>query len=420
VSESSAHENEFRRGFQPRRGRLIPRDSWNPQWIEQLGGHQIDDLWQEPSRIRARNVEGHSSRVHLEQGHRGTRTEVDGHARAVPVVLSRPEHGGQPFGISGAIDGDQGSIEAAGPAAVMLDDVRPQGLRSGQRARITVDIANPPSSQGQSCRHRVQGDGLDHAAHDEHLSVWSLSQKWPNRSVSVGDVIGQGRERRHGHRGGRRQEEMVCGGHGEEVGHGAPETATGLAESEGSADSSAIRGAAAKASVLTRRTGSARHLERHQDSITTAMLSNLLADGHDLCDGFVTESKRPGEEPGGRHGKVEIAPCHRERPHHCASRIGRDGVRLLSPLDATCFDERQLAHEDQSSAALKPGRISRSGLNVAEPSHILCILPTRGRDPKNSPGGPTRKCEGLASDFLSSRLASSRFEQLDGVTGRIL
>jgi len=152
---------------------------------------------------------------------------------------------------------------------------------------------------------------------------------------------------------------MVGGGHGEEVGHGTPETASRLAESEGSSDSSAIRGAAAKSTVLARRTGSARHLERYQDPITTLTVSTLLADGHDLRDSFVTESKRPGEEPGGRHGKVEIAPCHRERPHHCAGRIGRDGVRLLSPLDATCFDERQLPHEAQFSATLKARRTIR-------------------------------------------------------------
>jgi len=103
---------------------------------------------------------------------------------------------------------------------------------------------------------------------------------------------------------------VVRGGHGQEVGNSATETAARLSESEGGSDSSAIGRATAKASVSTGGTGAARHLEGHQDSITRPTLSNLLADGNDLRNGLVTEGKRSGKEPGGSHGEVEIAPRH--------------------------------------------------------------------------------------------------------------
>src|SRR5262245_31772988 len=104
---------------------------------------------------------------------------------------------------------------------------------------------------------------------------------------------------------------MVCGGHGEEVGNGSPETAARLAESESGSDASAIRRAAAKSSVFARGAGATRYLEGHEDSITAPSLANLVAHGHDLGDGFMAEGERPWKEPGGRHGKVEIAPCRR-------------------------------------------------------------------------------------------------------------
>jgi len=153
---------------------------------------------------------------------------------------------------------------------------------------------------------------------------------------------------------------MVCGGHGEEVRNCAPETAARLAESESGSDAPAIRRAAAKSSVFARGAGATRYLERHQNSVTTAPLSNLLADGHDLGDSFVAESKRPWKEPSRRHGKIEIAPCHRERPHDGASRTRHEGVRVLLPLHTTRLDERQLAHEAQCSPGSSPaGRQAR-------------------------------------------------------------
>ena len=71
----------------------------------------------------------------------------------------------------------------------------------------------------------------------------------------------------------------------------------------------------------------------------------MLADSNDLGDGLVTEGKRSGEEPGGSHWEVEIAPRHRERPHEGSSRIGHDGIWLFPPLYPARLDEGQLAHE---------------------------------------------------------------------------
>jgi len=147
---------------------------------------------------------------------------------------------------------------------------------------------------------------------------------------------------------------MVCGGQGEEVGDGAPETAARLSESEGGSHSPPIGRAASEASVSTGGARTTRHLEGHEDSITRPTLSNLLADGNNLGNGLVTEGKRSGEEPDGSHGKVEIAPRHRERPHDGASRIGHDGVRLLSPLYTAGLDERQLAHEARVAGPQSP------------------------------------------------------------------
>jgi len=86
---------------------------------------------------------------------------------------------------------------------------------------------------------------------------------------------------------------MVCGGHGEEVGNGSPETAARLAESESGSDASAIRRAAAKSSVFARGAGATRYLEGHEDSVTAPSLANLVAHGHDLGDGFMAEGERP-------------------------------------------------------------------------------------------------------------------------------
>jgi len=86
---------------------------------------------------------------------------------------------------------------------------------------------------------------------------------------------------------------MVCGGHGEEVGNGSPETAARLAESESGSDASAIRRAAAKSSVFAGGACSARYLEGHEDSITAPSLANLVAHGHDFGDGFMAEGERP-------------------------------------------------------------------------------------------------------------------------------
>src|SRR5215470_6456017 len=104
----------------------------------------------------------------------------------------------------------------------------------------------------------------------------------------------RGRPSQHRHNG--------LGGLREETRNGASETAARLAESESGTNTSAIGRAAAEASVLARGAGSARHLEGHEDSVTTPPLADLLADGHDLGDGFVTESKRSRKKPGRRHG----------------------------------------------------------------------------------------------------------------------
>jgi len=93
---------------------------------------------------------------------------------------------------------------------------------------------------------------------------------------------------------------------------------------------------------------------RHQNSVTTPPLANLLADGHDLGDGFVAESKRLGKQPSRRHGKIEIAPYHRERPHDGASRTRHDGIRVLLPLRATRLNECQSTHEAQCSPGSSP------------------------------------------------------------------
>jgi len=162
---------------------------------------------------------------------------------------------------------------------------------------------------------------------------------------------------------------MVCGRHGEEVGNCAPETAARLAESESGSDASAIRRAAAKSSVFAGGAGSARYLEGHEDSITTPPLANLVADGHDLGDSFVAESKRSRKESSRRHGKIEVAPCHRERPHDGASRTGHDGIRMFSPLHTPRLNERQLAHEAQCSPGSNPaGRRVTLGSVSAERS----------------------------------------------------
>jgi hypothetical protein len=86
---ASAHEHELRRGFQPGRRCLIPRDHGrgDRQRVEPSRGHQTDHLRQEAPRVGARHMKCHASRVHLQQRQRRHRTEVDGHARAVPLGL---------------------------------------------------------------------------------------------------------------------------------------------------------------------------------------------------------------------------------------------------------------------------------------------------------------------------------------------
>ena len=148
---------------------------------------------------------------------------------------------------------------------------------------------------------------------DEHVGAGPILKRRDHGTVTVRDIVGQGGEDGRGDIDGRRDEQVIRGGDGEEIRHRAAEAAPGRAESEGGAHAGAIGLAAAEASVAAGRAYSARDLERHEDAIAGFPIADRVAHRDHVGHRFVADGEGPREEARHGHGQVEIASSHRER-----------------------------------------------------------------------------------------------------------
>jgi hypothetical protein len=110
-------------------------------------------------------------------------------------------------------------------------------------------------------------------------------------------------------------------------------TATGLAESEGTARLRAVRMTGAEPPLEARYACSAGDLERHQHAFADAAFADLISNRDYVGYRLMPDGKGSGEEPERRHRLVKVASRDSERTHQRASRVRELGIRDFLPSD---------------------------------------------------------------------------------------